>query len=995
MLCTYCGADTPSALDRCIVCHAPLPPDVPEAATSPGSGPDDEIRLQSAATPAFTPATPSSTPGLSGVPPLPAGQTFANRYTIIRLLGAGGMAAVYEAWDESLGAAVALKLRRVDPAMHPADVRQLEDRFKRELELARRVTHSNVVRIHDVGEVGSTLYLTMAYVQGIDLGTLLQRDGRMSIARALSLARQIAAGLAAAHTAGVVHQDLKPANIMVEGDDHALITDFGIARSTTGMTVHPVPGTIDGTRAYVAPEQTRGEPADQRTDIFAFGLILYELLSGERPRGTTEGGASDPIARLEQGPPPLRTVSADVPADIERIVSKCLKSDPGSRYATANELLTDLEALDSEGRLRLTARRRLPAWKPAVAAAVAGAVLVTGTWWVTSNREPPPPAMPSQPVPVLIVDFENRAQEPIFEGALEQALSIAMEGAPFITAYPRKDAAALVRDLKFGEKLNESTGRLVANREGIRVILAGSIERDGVGYQVAVRAVDPGKPEPLAVANAKAADKSAVLSAVGRVADSLRKGLGDTTPSTQHEAQTFTAASLDAIREYTIAQDLASNQKDAEAVVHYREALRHDPEFGRAYAGLATSLHYLGQRPIAAKYWTEALKRMDRMTEREKLRTSGTYHVGVARDYAKAIEEYEQLVRKYPADSSGHNNLAVAHFSALNFGKALQEEKKAIQIYPRSFKFRANYALYAMYASDFPTAATTARELIKEDPKFEPAYLPLAMEALAAGDAARARGAYQQAASAGDAGTSLAAIGLADIAMYEGRYDEAVATLPSAIRRDKDQKNAFGATAKLLALAEGHAVRGPAAAVRTALTDARALGDDDSVLVTTGRLSVASGRMEEAKKIASELAQRLPAQSRAYAMLIEAEIAVAAKQYPTAIESLLAAVRLADLWLVRYALGLAYFLRGDYVAANSEFEKCQARRGEAMAIFLDDLPTFRYYAPLPYWLGRSREMLGRDARPHYEEFLKIRGSALQDLLVDDARRRVEALRRRP
>ncbi len=799
MLCTYCGATSSPTLDRCTVCRTPFPPGILGPATSSGTDPDaDQTRLAPAT--AANAASPPWTGDLTGVPILEIGHTFAGRYRIIRLLGAGGMAAVYQAWDETLSMAVALKLIRVDPSTPAEDIRQLEERFKRELKLARQVTHPNVVRIHDLGEMGRTLYLTMAYVQGADLATVIQRDGRLPIARALSLARQIVSGLAAAHQAGVVHRDLKQANIMVDGDDQALLTDFGIARSNAGdqalltevaishlparSTLHTTPGAIMGTLEYMAPEQARGEPADERTDIYAFGLILYELLAGGRPRGTREGGLAELIARIEQGPPPLRSVLPDVPDEVERIVSKCLLPQPAKRYATTDELLADLETLDAEGH-PLPALRRLPRWKVLIAAAVMGAMLVTATWWFASNRVPPPAAA-RPPLPVLIVDFDNRAQEPVFEGALEQALGIAMEAAPFITAYPRRDAARLMRDLKLGDKLNESTGRLVANREGIRVILAGSIERDGTGYRIAVRAVDPGKPEPLSFADAKASDKGAVLSAVGRVADSLRKGLGDTTPSAQHEAETFTAASLDAIREYTIAQDLSSNQKDAEAVVHYREALRYDPEFGRAYAGLAISLFYLGQRPEAAKNWTEALKRMDRMTEREKLRTSGTYYVGVARDYTKAIEEYEQLVRKYPADSSGHNNLAVAHFSALNFAKALEEGKKAIQIYPRSFKFRANYALYAMYASDFPTAAATARELIKEDPKFETAYLPLAMEALAAGDAARARGAYQQAASGGDAGASLAAIGLADIAMYEGRYDEALAALPAAAGRDKD-----------------------------------------------------------------------------------------------------------------------------------------------------------------------------------------------------------------
>ena len=1008
MLCTYCGATSSPTLDRCIVCHTPFPPSALEAATQAGTDPDaDETRISVPSQ--GRPAPPPRIDGLLGVPVLEPGQTFANRYTIIRLLGAGGMAAVYQAWDETLATAVALKLIRVDPSMDPSDIRQLEERFKRELKLARQVTHPNVVRIHDLGEVGGTLYLTMAYVQGADLATVLRRDGRLPIPRVLSLARQIASGLSAAHHAGVVHRDLKPANILVDAEDQALLTDFGIARSTAAdqalmsdlpigharpdLSLHTVPGAIMGTLEYMAPEQARGEPADGRTDIYAFGLILYELVAGGRPRVSREGGLAELIARLEQGPPPLRSVVPDVPVDVERIVETCLQRDPAARYATADDLLADLERLDDEGR-PLPVQQRVPRWKILSAAALLGTLLVGATWWAASSRVQVPPAA-RPPVPILIVDFENRAQDPVFNGVLEQALSIGMEEAPFVTAFPRADAASLVRSLKMGDRLDETSGRLLAAREGIRIILAGSVDRAGSGYRVEVRAIDLEKPqERLEIAEARAADKNAVLAAVSKVAEDVRSALGDTTPSAQ-QAETFTAASLDAVREYTIAQDLSANQRDEEAVEHYRAALNYDRGFGRAYAGLAMSLHYLGRTDEAKEPWDDALRLIDRMTEREKLRTTGLYYAGPARDYQMAIRQYTDLVKKYPADSAAHNNLAVAYFNTLDFTSALAHGQTAINIYPRSFKFRANYALYAMYAGDFKTAAETAQKLVEENPAFETAYLPLAMEALASGDPARARVFYQQASKVGEAGASLAAIGLADVAMFQGRSEDVVSSLPEWIERDLEQKNEFGAVAKLLALAQAHAARGRAAASQTALTRARGLAEDDSVLVTSARLAVEAGRMQQARAIAEELGKRRPAQSRALGKVIEAELSMRAKEYPAAIDLLDAAGKLADLWLVRYTRGQALFQALEYQAALTEFEECQRRRGEATAVFLDDSPTFRYYATVPYWLGRAREMRGLDPRIQYKEFLAFRDDAAQDPLVNDARRRLAALDKLP
>ena len=621
MFCGHCGAALPTGSDTCAACHAQTHTG---AATGLGvhagatTAPDDA----STATFAASPHEPATTapglhapfPGLSHatVAPtvagpvgagatLPPGQQFGPRYTIIRLLGSGGMASVYQAWDETLGTAVALKLIRVDASTPRTELRALEDRFKRELKLARQVTHPNVVRIHDLGEVDSTLYLTMEYVQGADLATLLQREPRLPLPRVLLLARQIAAGLAAAHKAGIVHRDLKPANVMVvAAQDHALLMDFGIARSTTAATINTMPGALIGTLDYMAPEQARGEPTDERTDVYAFGLILYELLAGGRPRYSAEGGLSALIQRLEKGPPPLKSLQPDVPPALERIVTKCLKPAGAERYGSAADVLADLETLDDQGRARI-APRTWPTWKRVAAMLVVGPALIGATWWV--SRGGPggagPPAVARAAVPILIVDFQNRAGEAVFDGALEQSLSIAMEGAPFITAFPRGDATTMVRDLKLGTALDEKSGLLLANSQGIPVVLAGMIERSGSGYRVAVRTLAPDKPEPVSQAEATASDKAQVLAAVSRVAEDVREALGDTTPSSSQQAETFTAGSLEAMRAYTVAQDLSVAQRDAEAAEKYREALRHDPEFGRAYSGLGASLLRLGNRAEA------------------------------------------------------------------------------------------------------------------------------------------------------------------------------------------------------------------------------------------------------------------------------------------------------------------------------------------------------------------------------------------------------------
>ena len=285
MACSRCGSSAAPRDGVCVVCGAPLGPEAaresvgqrPRPPTGPATGPvghpsEGETQL------GVTPVPPGSGSGgdevghATGQGFLIPGHDFGPRYHVIRLLGAGGMGAVYQAWDRTLEVAVAIKVIRPQASADPNAALALERRFKRELLLARQVTHKNVVRIHDLGEIDGITYITMPYVHGSDLATIIRREGRIPLDRALGIARQIGAGLAAAHEAGVVHRDLKPANIMIDADDGALIMDFGIARSAAGgmtMTVGAGVGTIE----YMAPEQARGDDVDQRADIYAFGLI--------------------------------------------------------------------------------------------------------------------------------------------------------------------------------------------------------------------------------------------------------------------------------------------------------------------------------------------------------------------------------------------------------------------------------------------------------------------------------------------------------------------------------------------------------------------------------------------------------------------------------------------------------------------------------------------------------------------------------------------------
>ena len=261
------------------------------------------------------------------------------------------MGAVYQAWDQVLEVAVAVKVIRPE-AMEDLDAaHELERRFKRELLLARQVTHKNVVRIHDLGEIDGIKYITMPYIEGSDLATILKHEGCLPLARALTIARQVAAGLASAHEAGIVHRDLKPANIMVDKADHALIMDFGIARlAAAGATAFgaTMAGAVIGTMEYMAPEQARGESVDHRADIYAFGLILYDMLVGRRHAGA-QSAITDLMSRMQQAPASPRSLDPHIPDAVDRIVVRCLQPDQSARHQTTAELLQELERLSPDG----------------------------------------------------------------------------------------------------------------------------------------------------------------------------------------------------------------------------------------------------------------------------------------------------------------------------------------------------------------------------------------------------------------------------------------------------------------------------------------------------------------------------------------------------------------------------------------------------------------------------------------------------------------------
>jgi tetratricopeptide (TPR) repeat protein/tRNA A-37 threonylcarbamoyl transferase component Bud32 len=982
MLCSLCGTDTPPPATVCQVCRTPFP-------GSLATHDSETIGYQTSNT---GPRRERPSAAL-----LTAGAEFGPRYRILRELGAGGMGVVYQAWDSELGVAVALKVIRPDVmANDPSLAQEVERRFKRELLLARQVTHKHVVRIHDIGQVDGIKYISMPYIEGRDLASLLHERGRLPVPEALKITREIVEGLVAAHEAGVVHRDLKPENVMIDQDGHALIMDFGISRSvSTSAATATAAGAIVGTLEYMAPEQARGQAVDQRADMYALGLMLNDMLAGRRRLSSAESALSEMMKRMQHQPPPLRTVAPEVPEAVEEIVTRCLQPEPEQRYATTVELRDALHALDPDGHAARRPLSRDYQWKIATATMLFLVLLAAGSavWFAKRNPAPAGPVAPRPPLAVLIADFRNGTGQDVFQGSLEQALAIALEGAPFISAYSRSDAQRTIARLQPSGRLDEQGARIVATREGINVVLVGEIVPSGSGYALAVKGVDPRDDRVLFSRTAAAAAKTDVLQAIGTLASDVREELGDTANAEVRaaDAVTFTAGSIEAMQAYVRGRELDRAGKPGEALKALEEAVSLDKSFGMAYAHIGTIYRNMNMADKAKASYDEAFKHLDRMTEREKYRTYGVYYFGVVRNYKEAIKNYEKLVQLYPADNTGYANLALAHVYDRNLPQAMAMGKKAVDIYPRNLLQRTNYATYSMYAGDFANALEQARMVLKENEQYPWANLTLALSTLASGDEAGARAAYTKLAGFGVLGASLASMGQADLEMYYGRNRQALDFLQPGLVADEREGDSFGRALKLVASAEAYLALGNRAAAAAAAERASRLNDHESVMVPAAHVLLETGGAARAREIARALEQMLPPQIRSYARVIKADIALHEKRLPEAIDELNAAEELHDSWIVHLMLGHVYYAADRFLEASREWEECIKRRGEATDVFIADTSSIRYLAPVYYWLGRAQEAAG--AKPaavaSFTEYLKIRGGAdASDPLAADARTRV-------
>jgi tetratricopeptide (TPR) repeat protein len=527
-----------------------------------------------------------------------------------------------------------------------------------------------------VGEQEGLSFLVMEYLEGESLADRLSR-GPLPLDEALRYARQIAEALEEAHQHGIVHRDLKPGNVMLTKKGAKLL-DFGISKlrpaavSEDASTASALTGEglIVGTPQYMAPEQLEGRPVDARTDIFAFGVVLYEMVTGRKAfEGTSR--ASLIAAILERDPPPVS------PPSLDALVKRCLAKRPADRWPSMGDLVGRLDGIGTKAR-----RQRL--W---VAAAALGAIIAALTA-VLSLRGRKAPALTERDA-ILLGDVVNTTGESVFDDTLKQALAIQLEQSPYLRIVPDDQVRETLRFMgrSSEEKIVGDVAREICQRRGIKALLAGFIRTVGTRYVADLTASDCRTGEALAREQVQAAGREEVLPGIGAAATALRRKLGESLPSIQrHEApiEQVTTSSLEAWKAFTLADQQRRKGGDSAAIPFYRRAIELDPQFALAYARMALMYRNLGATSLAAEAARKAFDLRDRVSERERLYIEVRYYFDVTGELGKVLEANKLLAEAYPRDSSAANNVSVNYGQVGQHEEALKASLEAVRRDPDS-----------------------------------------------------------------------------------------------------------------------------------------------------------------------------------------------------------------------------------------------------------------------------------------------------------------------